>query len=486
MTLQLVSVFFLGLTLSLSSSLEALWLPPHLFPTTNNGGTLDIASDANGHAITALSDGGELKTFYFDGISWSVGPTATFSLTDLLNDEDQLDLSMNASGKALMVWADNSGVGDTAYFNGSFWQTPAGNPFFGMNVRFVAVDLRDSGDGVAVWIDALGNVFSSFFSGGAWSIPITIGIGDLHPSVAYSSNGTAVAGWQSIANGVTVNNFIGGIWQAPVILSSSGTIGNVGIDANGRALAIWENGSILASSFNGTLWLAPQVPEPSFVNSDPSLSMAPGGTAVAVWNSAIGGRSSSYNGSTWSPSIPFTTDNLAVPSSVSVNRSGDALVVFGDVSDFVQSARLPFGALVWEPEETIQPDDQEPLQEVHASLSDNGRGFAAWRNGVDEDTSFFASATALPLPPLSASGETCKTRFATQVERVNIITFVPSLDPLVISYNLRRNGILIATIPASGPYVFFDANRCRNEVDTYSLTSVTINGEESTPVIIVL
>lgn len=73
-----------------------------------------------------------------------------------------------------------------------------------------------------------------------------------------------------------------------------------------------------------------------------------------------------------------------------------------------------------------------------------------------------------------------------QTDIVNIITITPSTTPGVVSYYLRRDGVLIAIIPASGPYIYYDHNRSKHQTYTYSLTSVDGFGVESAPVVLVM
>lgn len=484
----------------MASSLFAAWQqPPHLFPDEGESGEIRIASDAAGHAFAAFTDstflGGSVKVFYYDGTAWSAAPVFTSPLATV-SFGDTIDLAMNPSGLALLIWTDNDGVGNTAYFDGTVWSIPPGNPLLGINVEKVAIDINEAGIGVAAWIDDVGNVSSSSFSGGAWNAPVNIGTGDFELSVAISQNGTAASGWQSNVTGVTVNNLFAGSWQLPQFLDPTGFFGvekSVDLDANGKALAIWTTaaGVVVASTFNGSVWLVPQVLDPSPGSEFPTLLMAPGGTAVAVWiNNASNGLSSSYNGSTWSTPIPFTLGPITLAPTVSVNSSGNALVGFRSGINFprnLKSAFLPLGAAAFGPEELLQANPiLAPNDPIRVSLSDNGTGFAAWTLVTEGEIQFYASVTAAPAPPLSMEGRTCKTSFATHVDKVNIITFTPSTDASIVSYLLRRDDILIATIPATGPFVYFDPNRCRNGTDVYSLTSVNASGQESTPVIIEL
>jgi len=92
-----------------------------------------------------------------------------------------------------------------------------------------------------------------------------------------------------------------------------------------------------------------------------------------------------------------------------------------------------------------------------------------------------------PQPPASPShfkGKSRRNQFATQTEYFNHLTWNPSFDPTIVAYQLFRNGRLIASIPASGPFVYNDQNRQKNSHDVYTLIAVNAEGLQSIPVII--
>lgn len=478
------------ITLGSPSSVSAVWQqPPHPFPEPGFGTialSSGVASDGQGQAAVLISSDSTIHAYNYSNGAWSVTPDGTFTATNIV---DELDLAMETTGTALGIWADISFVGDTAFFDGTTWSTPANNPMLGFNVVSVAVAMNAPGSGVAVFIDDANVVHASFFSAGAWSAPVNIGTGDGSADVAFSANGTAVAGWQD-GPATVVNNFIGGTWQAPVTLDPTGDFSNVGIDANGNALALWESagGDILASTFNGTTWLASQTIAAGPGNQFSHLSMSSNGTAVTVFvNASNNGFSSSYNGTTWSSPIPFTTDIVAFGPSISVNSHGNALVVWASSAFVLKSAILLEGASTWNPAEVIQAIPPLPgFEAINASLSNNGVGFAAWisRESTTEGKFPFASAMVQPLPPTNVQAATCRTRTIIGDRFVTAITFDPSTSPSVVGYEIRRNGVLIAFIPATGPFVFFDLNRCGNDPAVYSIISLDANETESIPVIV--
>lgn len=68
----------------------------------------------------------------------------------------------------------------------------------------------------------------------------------------------------------------------------------------------------------------------------------------------------------------------------------------------------------------------------------------------------------------------------------HILSFKKSPDPTVIAYQLVRNGRLIKTIPASGPFVVFDKRGKKRRKDTYVLVAVNASNQRSTPLSVVI
>lgn len=90
-----------------------------------------------------------------------------------------------------------------------------------------------------------------------------------------------------------------------------------------------------------------------------------------------------------------------------------------------------------------------------------------------------------PLPPSDFIGRQTKNIFATQTELINQLTWQPSPDLTIIGYFIRRNGVIIANIPAQGPFFFLDHNRRKHEIYVYTLTAFSATGE-STPLTLTL
>jgi hypothetical protein len=88
-------------------------------------------------------------------------------------------------------------------------------------------------------------------------------------------------------------------------------------------------------------------------------------------------------------------------------------------------------------------------------------------------------------PPLAPTHfrATLKTK---RFEAIAKLKWRPSLDPSVVKYQLFRNGKLIATTPASGPFSFKDRLRSPKRKWRYKLVAVNAEGQTSKPVKIVL
>jgi hypothetical protein len=493
----------------------AAWLPPQMFTSDFNGQFMGVASDANGNGMAIYTDGnvpGSLFASYFTGGQWG---------TPQLLDTDAFDIqrpavAMDASGTALAIWGeDSTGNVVAAQFNGSSWgpKTILQNIGAGLFLSTLSIAMDGKGHGVALWRSMTDFMTVSFFSGGSWG-PNTI----ISPvsstsfdSVAYSANGSAVAGWIDVNTGnVIANNFVGGVWLGPVTLGTTNLLQpspmEVGIDSNGHALALWTDGAsgnVFSKSFNGASWQ----PLPTTVSTSPgnhpitSLAMSPSGTAVAACSDASdNGFSSVYNGTSWgtplqfasgliTPAEVFSTGQVFSNLSVSVDGNGNAFAAWitNTLTNDPQvlSADLPAGG-VWGNQELIYDSGVgtgNTPSAILTSFSKNGTRFVVFQVELfDSGPNIFGDAS----PSIIASGlkaKVCKNSFATQTERVKIISWTPSLDPTVVSYLLSRNGTLIATIPAAGPFIYKDQGRCKH-ADVYSLTTLLSTGVETSPMVI--
>jgi hypothetical protein len=496
-------LFLMGMLVSMGQT-QATWETPFQFPAS--GGSIGLGSDANGNAIVVLDDSGTVEAFYYSSVtdSWT-GPTI------LGTDNKHIVVDMDPSGTALAVWQDSSFNLHSSFFNGTTWTTGVPDPFATAagTVQGLTIDMNGPTSALVTWIDFTSFAYTSnFFHSGAWGPSIVISTGAfIKISADFSSNGSAVASYL-FGPDVFLSNFIGGSWQLlpghDLVNSQNNAI--VGIDSNGHAVAIWTDGSnnLLSSSYFGNPlvgWTAPvQISNTPNIGFDSlSLDMSPPlGTAVATWVDGTNiGWSSSHNGMTWGTPQIFASPVDTSRTVVNVNDKGDALVLFQSLpftteDGNILSSRLPLGG-VWTFPEIVNFSNGGPSNRIpalFAALSDNGFGFAAWDMGNTTLLDYFASVeragpSPVPAPPASINSSTCKNKFATQTDCVHFIAWTPSPTPTVISYAVARNGILIATVPATAPLSIVDVTRCK-QVDVYTVTAIDANGLSSSPVTVVV
>jgi len=492
------SAFLLCLSILLSGffPLCANWQsPPEQFTTSGAGFTPDVAANDNGDAMAVWIDGATVKASQFTAGTW--GAFTAISTNAGTNFSSKV--AFDDSGNALAIWA-TTGTPDnsvhSAFFNGTSWSEPAISPLDSSTNVFQSpvVAMDGAGNGISAWIELTANeVRSSTFSFSFWNAATTIGTGNGTVSIAENKNDAAVAVW---TNGgvVTANHFASNAWHtATAIGSGNESEPGVGIASSGNALAIWlENtsGAVMSSRFNGTSWSTPQALSTANGNTNPTIGVAPGGTAVAVWiDSSNAVQSSIYNGTSWSAPTRVSSSPLAKQADVTVASNGNAMAVWaGLTTDNITEAALPLGGS-WEEQQTVGTFSNPPNQVVGA-LSTTGTAFAVWiEHGPGSTQNAFGAfnlAIIPPTAPVSISGKVRVNSFASQYDRLHVITFQPSTDTSTTFYRLRRNGTIIAELPGIGPFNYVDHNRSSKQLDVYTLTAVDAGGLESTPLTVSL
>lgn len=115
----------------------------------------------------------------------------------------------------------------------------------------------------------------------------------------------------------------------------------------------------------------------------------------------------------------------------------------------------------------------------------------AYRNGgpsaeITQQVTITPSGPVAPTAPTNFRGKVIKNRFATQTDVIDNLKWSASSDPSVTGYRLFRDGVLIATIPATGPFKYNDHNRRPGVTYTYQLVAFNAGNQESAPVVVVL
>ena len=112
----------------------------------------------------------------------------------------------------------------------------------------------------------------------------------------------------------------------------------------------------------------------------------------------------------------------------------------------------------------------------------NDTYFVTW-NGADTYFNIFTT-TPFVAAPTNMSGQRTLNRFANYGEYVIQLEWMPSIAPNIVSYNIYRDGILIATLPGSATsYIVHNQPR---SFMTYAVQAVNNFGDESPLVAITL
>jgi|GEM_PF-1609731 len=499
--LNYVSKILLWFRLSLVVAMLFFLLKPSLVSAdysvnqfTDSTFQIFVATDENAHAMTAYSmpfNSNSINTYYFDNNVWNnlLLNTAIGNVSDLV---------MAPGGLALLTYIDDANNDlRSYYFNGTMWNIPANDPIDTAIIRGGDLAINASGLGVTVWSDSTNDIRVSFFSSGNWgtpSLPAVIGTGD-RPLVSINAAGDLIVAWQDdVLGGVSVRHYIAGVWSATSTNLPTANLRGVGISA-GKSLVLTSDGltsDVRASYFqvgvlDSTTTLNP--PQPNTLAIFGSiLEMAPNGTAVATWqyNQTFFGQYDLYyaqfDGTTWAPAVNFQPNGPdSTAPALSLNSLGDALLFWGNFPGFtLNTARLPVGGILTTPVSfrtaITKPDS------LVVSLADNDFNALAWFEDLGEGGNPFG-AIEVAAAPTELQATSCSDRNKGQGNCVIILTWDPSVDPNVASYNLLRDNIFIANILASGPLTYNDPVACNATFD-YTLKAVDNNGVEGVPVTI--
>lgn len=395
-----------------------------------------------------------------------------FIITDHTVDDVFVDImpgvTIDAQGNALVVWnefnniAQSNDIYSSKYSNGS-WSAPA--VISNSDSQFFPVLAgNEKGDAIVAWFDDdVEKLFLALYSNGAWGPAQTFPGATIRnicaqtpASVAINDSGVAYAAWIDENANVATIGYNNGTWGAVTVLSDEnigrGTTQSVGVDSSGAAFVLWSQANldttfaaIARRGFNNT-WDPQVILEQSASGqeiSDANIVADGTGNALALWV-----RYSLYpTGDV--RSATFTQGNWSQAVTV-----GSALLRHGFRRGILDLAINSLGTIA----------------------------AASWWDSDSLDL-FVAFNTPLfgPQPPVAFSGVEVKNSFLTQTNYINVLSWQASPSPEVISYQLSRNGLLIATIPANAPLTFVDPNRVKNVSYLYSIVAIDNNGLQGAP-----
>jgi hypothetical protein len=342
-------------------------------------------------------------------------------------------VAVDASGNAIAVWEQAVGAGEedvraNRYVAGSGWgqaQLVSNLAEVG-EANDVQIAMDASGNALVVWRQSEGEGvrqnlwFNRYAVSSGWGVPDLVerSPGDTFaPQIAMNASGIAMAVWRQSEDGSDLVNVMasryepGSGWAVPelVELNNSGDAFDpqIALHANGNAIAVWNQfdgtrHNIWASRFTPAgQWSAPELIEFDDLDRafDPQISMDASGNAIAVWEQSDGVRlniwASRFDGTRWDTAQKIETDDTddARGPQVAMDASGNALAVWEQsdgTSDSIWAARYVAGA-GWRAPELLETSDTDDTEEPQIAMNANGNAIAVWRQSAGAVGSIFAN-----------------------------------------------------------------------------------------------
>ena len=390
-------------------------------------------------------------------------PSTPVNLSAPGENSDTPQICCNDSGNAFAVWR-RFDVAQASIFNGTSW-SPIDEVVTlsasGSNIRDTEICCDDSGNAIAIWARKIGPVNvvqSSHFNGTSWSDVNVLSDPNENArdnQICCDNSGNATAVWNGSDNLnliIYASHFNGSSWTpTSALFKLSDPIGTAAFpqiccNESGNAIAAWthSNGSnliIQASRFNGTSWVpfedGVDLSAPGQDTEKVQVCCDEYGNAIAIWQRSNGSntiiQSSRFNGTSWTPIAEV--DNLSNPG-----------------------------------ENAITPQ---------VCCDSAGRVISIWEVETGSDCNI-QETFYLPLvfPPASFQGNRVTNRFPSQSSTSAHLSWTPNTDPNITSFDIYRNGILIATVPSYlSSYKDCNIDPCQNY--TYSIISENIAGDDS-------
>lgn len=269
---------------------------------------------------------------------------------------------------------------------------------------------------------------------------------------------------------------------------------DIAVDAGGDAilliLAQTGAGNALYSStlrFGSQSWSQPLlISNPSNLVVGASIAADTFGTSTIFWGEQVAVGQQFARAATLplggtpifvtnlTQSLPGTT--VDATSRVKMDSFGNAVAIWvlsTGGQNLIQTSAKPAGKK-WTGPITLYNNGSTP----GIALSDQGTAVAVWRDFVTTILYASRNLTLFPVaPPTNFVAEARQNRFLNKTENVLAFRWNPSLAPNIVSYQIKRNGVTVATIGPGGPFEFFT-----NAVDgTFTLVAKASNGNQSVP-----
>lgn len=449
----------------------------------------------------------------------------------------------DAIGNAIFVWEEGfpTQILSRSLSAAGVWTPPLNEPPAYIHQSTTAqtspqIAMDSAGNAVAIWIESSKGTDHLRSAkkplGLSW-----IDLGEISPglsnaflsskSLALNETGNGIAVWQegqSSEGEIYGARYTGGAWTAPLLISSiKGKLPVVGIDLNGRAIIVWNQGPLIQSKVlvGETLSAPATLSNPNYDSCHPDIGVDGAGNAVVVFerhdtmHKFIVGTSLPFNGSGWSAPLdisgpsPSTSMTAGFPS-LSLNAIGDGVVIWKESTgnyQMIQGAGYSLGT--WSFIKTLSsltgtPGEAIPSHVIGVSINLAGNVVVAWPEAASgkptsgEPTQEIKAAAGIglatlgPLPPAVepetvlngiATGSQRIVRFPAHADLINTLTWT---SPGNVAYYRIYRGNLSTLIGTTDKTRFEDHQRIPQQKETYLITSVDSNGQESCPMTFVI
>lgn len=459
-----------------------LWIPCYAYWSVGQPNTIttssityyDVSTSCDPSTGTFLAtwndinSGNPYYSFYSPNTGWGTSnPISSSShvAIKVINSFDPVD------GIFLATWTDSQTNQPTysVYSSVSGWSNPS--PIPNLNTSVALGDTynifnSETGQFLVTWADNF-PTYAFYTPGSGWSAINTIS-NDYPAANVFSScdstTGQFLVTWADISSGVPVYSFYDANtsdWTTGVISAAASVENDVLSACNfatGQFIATWAD--INANDY----------PYSSVYSPDTGLW---GESKIIGLNTGV-------------------TDNV-VPSFDSI--TGQFFACWSNYQ-FNGDTTYPAGELIysfytsetgWSALGTI-PNTQSGGDGISCFDPVTGQFLLTWSDTTNYN--FYPSFlffTFIPFPPAQFFGRVEINRFLYQTDRIHRLMWYPPSDRTsIVSYQITRNGVVIATLPASGPHFYDDHHRSKKQQDIYTIVSISNTGQRSTSLSVAL
>jgi hypothetical protein len=322
---------------------------------------------------------------------------APVTLSEAGQDAHTPEVSVDAAGDAIAVWARSNGSNNVVQAAlepvGEPWGKPTTLSEAGQEASKPQVAVDAAGDATAVWTRYIGlgsGGMSNYVvqaavkpAGEAWEEPTTVSEASqeegLEPRVAVDAAGDATAVWTRFIYGCcrlvqTAAKPVGESWGTPTTFEA-GSDARVAVNAAGDAAVVWTTyhgpGDVVQAAVKpvGGTWVKPAMLSEGEA-SVPQVALDAAGDATSVWTRYIGSGFGKFiaQAAQYSPATAFTIETLQ---KLSIEPTYTKTELNGEVADTVDyemivkntgSTSLKFGALKDSACESISPAGPTELE----------------------------------------------------------------------------------------------------------------------------